>query len=130
MLDLTDPPASLFQREGLAAMLGRITPLAHYPPDEWEQVFALNVHANWRLIRALDPLLRVRMRRELLAMQRRFAVPMLVITHDPEDVEALAENVVILQDGRVVRTVRLRDAGLRQGDQASRHETIRSLLMG
>ena len=41
-----------------AAMLGRITPLAHYPPDEWEQVFALNVHANWRLIRALDPLLR------------------------------------------------------------------------
>jgi NAD(P)-dependent dehydrogenase (short-subunit alcohol dehydrogenase family) len=41
-----------------AAMLGRITPLAHYPPDLWEQVFALNVHANWRLIRALDPLLR------------------------------------------------------------------------
>lgn len=43
---------------GNAAMLGRLTPLGHYPPDLWEQVFALNVHANWRLIRACDPLLR------------------------------------------------------------------------
>lgn len=43
---------------GNAAMLGRLTPLGHYPPDLWEKVFALNVHANWRLIRACDPLLR------------------------------------------------------------------------
>ena len=43
---------------GNAALLGRLTPLAQYPPDLWEQVFAINVHANWRLIRALDPLLR------------------------------------------------------------------------
>lgn len=43
---------------GNAAMLGRLTPLAQYPPDLWEQGFAINVHANWRLIRALDPLLR------------------------------------------------------------------------
>ncbi len=43
---------------GNAAMLGRLTPLSHYPPDLWQQVFALNVHANWRLIRACDPLLR------------------------------------------------------------------------
>ncbi len=78
---------------------------------------------------SLDPLLRVRMRRELLATQKRFAVPMLVITHDPDDVEALADNVVILRDGRVVRTVRLKDAGLRQGDEAARRETVRTLLM-
>ena len=43
---------------GNAAMLGRLTPMGHYPPDLWEKVFTLNVHANWRLIRALDPLLR------------------------------------------------------------------------
>ncbi len=41
-----------------AGMLGRLTPVAQFPPDLWEQVFAVNVHANWRLIRALDPLLR------------------------------------------------------------------------
>ncbi len=41
-----------------AAMLGRLTPLAQFPPALWQQAFDLNVHANWRLIRALDPLLR------------------------------------------------------------------------
>lgn len=43
---------------GNAGLLGRLTPLAHFPPDLWEQIFTVNVHANWRLIRALDPLLR------------------------------------------------------------------------
>lgn len=43
---------------GNAAMLGRLTPLQQYPPDLWDKVFRLNLHANWRLIRALDPLLR------------------------------------------------------------------------
>ncbi|MCW5751978.1 MAG: SDR family NAD(P)-dependent oxidoreductase [Alphaproteobacteria bacterium] len=41
-----------------AGMLGRLTPLQQFPPDLWEKTFTLNVHANWRLIRALDPLLR------------------------------------------------------------------------
>jgi NAD(P)-dependent dehydrogenase (short-subunit alcohol dehydrogenase family) len=43
---------------GNAAILGRLTPLAHYPPDLWREVFTVNVDANWRLIRTLDPLLR------------------------------------------------------------------------
>lgn len=43
---------------GNAGMLGRMTPMTHYPPDLWRKVFDLNFHANWRLIRALDPLLR------------------------------------------------------------------------
>jgi NAD(P)-dependent dehydrogenase (short-subunit alcohol dehydrogenase family) len=41
-----------------AAILGLLTPLAHYPPELWRNVMAINVDANWRLIRALDPLLR------------------------------------------------------------------------
>lgn len=41
-----------------AATLGKLTPLHQYDPKLWEDVFKLNVHANWRLIRALDPLLR------------------------------------------------------------------------
>lgn len=43
---------------GNAGMLGRLSPLGHLPPKDWEQAFAVNVHANFRLIRAFDPLLR------------------------------------------------------------------------
>lgn len=44
---------------GNAAMLGGLRPVGHYPPDVWENVIALNLTANWRLIRSLDPLLRL-----------------------------------------------------------------------
>jgi NAD(P)-dependent dehydrogenase (short-subunit alcohol dehydrogenase family) len=43
---------------GSAGVLGPITPLHHVEPRQWEDAIALNVTANWRLIRALDPLLR------------------------------------------------------------------------
>ena len=43
---------------GNAALLGGMGPVAHYRPEVWERTFALNVTANWRLIRSLDPLLR------------------------------------------------------------------------
>ena len=43
---------------GNAGLLGTIAPMPHFQPDTWEDVFKVNVHANWRLIRALDPLLR------------------------------------------------------------------------
>lgn len=41
-----------------AGVLGRLTPLAHMPDKEWDNVIAVNMIANWRLIRSLDPLLR------------------------------------------------------------------------
>lgn len=41
-----------------AGVLGRLTPLAHMPDKEWDNVIAVNLIANWRLIRTLDPLLR------------------------------------------------------------------------
>ena len=43
---------------GNAAMLGVISPLPHIDPKEWDKVFAVNVTANYRLIRSLDMLLR------------------------------------------------------------------------
>ena len=52
---------------------------------------------------ALDSQLRGKMRQELDALQRRLDVPMLLITHDPADVEALADEVFELRDGRVRR---------------------------
>ena len=43
---------------GNAGVLGPLSPLAHVEPKEWDEAVAVNVTANWRLIRALDPLLR------------------------------------------------------------------------
>lgn len=57
--------AGLFERWGKldillanAGLLGDITPLGHLAPKVWDDVMAVNVTANWRLIRSLDPLLR------------------------------------------------------------------------
>lgn len=44
---------------GNAGVLGDLMPLGHIDPKAWDTVMAVNVTANWRLIRSLDPLLRV-----------------------------------------------------------------------
>ncbi len=57
--------ASIYERWGKldilvgnAGVLGRISPLAHIPERVWKETFEVNVSANWRLIRTLDPILR------------------------------------------------------------------------
>lgn len=70
-LDLTDFDAldrlglSIFERWGKldilvgnGAILGPIGPLNHIDPKVFERVLAVNVTANYRLIRSMDPLLR------------------------------------------------------------------------
>jgi NAD(P)-dependent dehydrogenase (short-subunit alcohol dehydrogenase family) len=42
---------------GNAGILGPLSPLGHVEAKAWDDVMAVNVTANWRLIRALDPLL-------------------------------------------------------------------------
>jgi len=51
---------------------------------------------------ALDPALRVRMRAELDALQRRLDIPMLLITHDPEDAATFGGQVLTMADGAIV----------------------------
>ncbi|MGE3064965.1 MAG: SDR family NAD(P)-dependent oxidoreductase [Hyphomicrobiaceae bacterium] len=43
---------------GCAGILGPLSPMAHITTDAWSAVMDINVNANWRLIRTLDPLLR------------------------------------------------------------------------
>jgi NAD(P)-dependent dehydrogenase (short-subunit alcohol dehydrogenase family) len=57
--------ASIFERWGRldaflgnAGVLGQLTPLAHLEPKTFQEVMEVNVTANWRLLRSLDPLLR------------------------------------------------------------------------
>lgn len=69
--DLTEPGiiermgAAVFERWGRldvlvgnAAVLGTLTPVPHIDPAVWDQVLGVNLTANFRLIRAFDPLLR------------------------------------------------------------------------
>ena len=50
---------------------------------------------------ALDPDLRVTLRGELDALQRRLQVPMVMITHDPQDVEVFGEQVLHMRNGAI-----------------------------
>ncbi|MFA4902624.1 MAG: ATP-binding cassette domain-containing protein [Desulfobaccales bacterium] len=63
---------------------------------------------------ALDALLRARMRQELLRVQERFNLPVILITHDPEDVAALAQTVVVYDAGRIRQVMALRDEDKQQ----------------
>ena len=42
---------------GNAGILGPLSPLSHVEPKAWEEVMAINVTANWQLIRCMEPLL-------------------------------------------------------------------------
>jgi len=70
-LDLKDFPAldrlgaSIHERWGKldaflgnAGVLGALTPLSNLEPKVFQELIDINVTANWRLIRSLDPLLR------------------------------------------------------------------------
>ena len=70
-LDITDGAgidrlgAALYERFGRldvlvgnAAVLGVLSPVGHIEPKTFDEVMAVNVTANWRLIRSFDPLLR------------------------------------------------------------------------
>jgi sn-glycerol 3-phosphate transport system ATP-binding protein len=49
----------------------------------------------------LDAQLRAEMRREILALQRRLGITMLYVTHDQVEAMAMADQVVLLRDGRI-----------------------------
>jgi molybdate transport system ATP-binding protein len=57
---------------------------------------------------ALNPQLRQTLRDELKALRQQWQIPLLMITHDIEDVLALADVAVVMDQGRVVRVVDVR----------------------
>jgi NAD(P)-dependent dehydrogenase (short-subunit alcohol dehydrogenase family) len=57
---------TLYQRFGKldifvasAGILGPLSPLPHVTAEAWSAVIDINLNANWRLIRTLDPLLKI-----------------------------------------------------------------------
>lgn len=57
---------------------------------------------------ALDVALRAQVRHELDAIQRRFGVPMVLISHDLEDVRQFADTLALFTQAGATRTVRCR----------------------
>ena len=70
-LDLTDGDGvdrlggAIYERWGkldimvcAAGVLGLLTPVAHLDPEVWDRAISVNLTANYRLIRSMDPLLR------------------------------------------------------------------------
>ncbi|MDM0076950.1 ATP-binding cassette domain-containing protein [Variovorax sp. J2P1-59] len=90
---------------------------------------------------ALNPMLRSTVREDLAKMRREWDIPVLMITHDIDDVLELADVAFVYQAGQVVREVNLRDgvsrdlAAQRLGISSLREETplrgkLRRLLKG
>ncbi|MGF6147299.1 Spermidine/putrescine import ATP-binding protein PotA [Kingella potus] len=50
---------------------------------------------------ALDTALRAQMRGHTAALQRELGIPLLLITHDPEDAKALADETAVIENGRL-----------------------------
>jgi NAD(P)-dependent dehydrogenase (short-subunit alcohol dehydrogenase family) len=109
---------------GNAGVLGLLTPLHHLDPKTWDDVMAINVTANWRLIRSLDPLLRrsaagrvafitsaVASRAELRAYWGPYAVSKasldaLARTYAAETVNTSTIRVMLINPGRLRTAMR------------------------
>ena len=90
---------------------------------------------------ALNPMLRQALREELALVRARWGIPLVMITHDIEDVLALADVAFLLDQGRVQREINLRSAESRevqraalQGEAPTRaprpHEALLRRLLG
>ncbi len=98
-----------------AGILGELAPVPDIAPKIWRQVFDINVEANWRLLRALDPCLRASSAARIIVMTSRVggevarpfwgayaaskaALEMLVKTY-AEEMRATALRVAIVDPG-------------------------------
>jgi molybdate transport system ATP-binding protein len=86
---------------------------------------------------SLNPMLRQSLRQELAQVRRQWGIPVLMITHDIDDVLELADAAFVYQGGRVVREVDLREGTAREvalreavGEPAAPEPPLRRKLRG
>ncbi len=72
---------------------------------------------------ALDAPLRARLRSELLDLQRDIRATMILVTHDPDEAALLADELLVLEDGRVLQSGRTAEVFARPAN-----ETVARLL--
>lgn len=107
-----------------AATLGTLTPVPHISPKDFDFVVALNLTANWRLIRAFDPLLRASDAGRLVTLTSsvattpraywgtyaatKAALDSLVLTYGEEVRNVSAVRVAVVDPGATATTMRAR----------------------
>ncbi|MGV9798026.1 ABC transporter ATP-binding protein [Mycobacterium sp. NPDC003449] len=78
---------------------------------------------------ALDALTRLSMRTLLLDLWREHGFGVLLVTHDVDEAVALADRVLVLEDGEVVHTLDISDARRSPGDPSAATERYRAELL-
>ena len=107
-----------------AATLGSLSPVPHIDPKEFDTVVALNLTANWRLIRAFDPLLRASEAGRLITLTSsvattpraywgtyaatKAALDSLVLTYGEEVANITPVRVAIVDPGATATAMRAR----------------------
>lgn len=76
---------------------------------------------------ALDALTRLSMRELLLDLWREHGFGVLLVTHDVDEAVALADRVLVLEDGRVTHTLAIADPRASIGADAYRAELLEQL---
>ncbi len=103
--------AALYQRYGRldilvgnAAEFGVFSPLGHIDPKLWGEIIELNLTANWRLIRAMDPLLRAAPAGRAIFLTSRLARDALPYYGPYAVAKAGLETLVRIYAGEIART--------------------------
>jgi sulfonate transport system ATP-binding protein len=78
---------------------------------------------------ALDALTRLTMHTLLLDLWRRHGFGVLLVTHDVDEAVALADRVLVLEEGAVVHTLRIADPRRPAGDPSGHAEQHRAELL-
>jgi sulfonate transport system ATP-binding protein len=78
---------------------------------------------------ALDALTRLTMRALLLDLWREHGFGVLLVTHDVDEAVALADRVLVLEEGRVVHTLVIDDARRSPSDPSANTERYRAELL-
>jgi sulfonate transport system ATP-binding protein len=78
---------------------------------------------------ALDALTRLTMRALLLQLWNKHGFGVLLVTHDVEEAVALADRVLVLDDGRIVHQLDISDPRRPAGDPLAQHGHYRAELL-
>jgi NAD(P)-dependent dehydrogenase (short-subunit alcohol dehydrogenase family) len=112
---IDDLAAALYQRFGRldilvgnAAEFGVFSPLGHIDPALWSQIIDLDLTANWRLIRVMDPLLRVAPAGRAIFVTSRLARDALPYYGPYAVAKAGLETMVRMWAGEIARLTRVR----------------------